>query len=191
MPKAAQRGVAGGETGGERSEPAVLRFSARLDPHPDAARAGSAALLRIPAGPAAKLRGMEKVEGVIGGQPFRAALDSDDAGALTLKVNAAMRRGSGADVGDTVELAVLGPEPEPSLAADVRAAFDAAPKAAALWGRLTQLNRLDWVRWIEAAKGENTRSRRISRMIDQLAEGKRRACCVNVYEYMLRRVNDG
>ena len=59
-----------------------------------------------------------------------------------------------------------------------------------MWKDLTKLGRQDWVRWIESAKSPETRARRVTRTIDQLAEGKRRACCVNVYEYMLNRVEE-
>jgi uncharacterized protein YdeI (YjbR/CyaY-like superfamily) len=58
-----------------------------------------------------------------------------------------------------------------------------------VWDDLT-FGRLDWVRWIEAARKPETRARRVQRTVEQLAEGKRRACCVNVYEYMLERIQD-
>ena len=59
-----------------------------------------------------------------------------------------------------------------------------------MWDELTPMGRRDWVRWIEGAKKPETRERRVRRTVDQLAEGKRRACCVNVYEYMLDRVEE-
>ena len=164
------------------SKPAVLRFDARLD--------GSGNLLDVPKTVSTKLRDMPKVEGTINGHPFRAALEPGPSGARRLKVNKAMRRGAGADDGDTVELAILGPEPDPQGPADLRAAFKASPGARATWDELTTMGRLDWVRWIEAAKQPETRDRRIRRTIEQLSEGKRRACCTNVYEYMLRRVEE-
>ena len=133
---------------------------------------------------------MPKVEGTINGHPFRAPLEPDPSGGLRLKVNKAMRRGAGADDGDSVELAVLGPEPDPKGPADLRAAFKASPEARATWDELTTMGRLDWVRWIEAAKKPETRDRRVRRTIEQLSEGKRRACCTNVYEYMLNRVEE-
>ena len=164
------------------SEPAVLRFNAQLN--------GSGALLDVPTAVDEKLRDMPKVEGTINGHPFRAALEPNPSGGRRLKVNKAMRRGSGADEGDTVELAILGPEPDPKPPADLKKAFASSPEAQTVWEELTTMGRQDWVRWIESAKKPETRARRVTRTVDQLSEGKRRACCVNVYEYMLDRVEE-
>ncbi len=170
------------------SKPAVLRFSARL--FPETTKSGSGTLLDVPEAVDKMLRAMPKVEGTINGHPFRAPLEPNASGGRCLKVNKAMRRGAGADHGDTVELAVLGPEPDPKGPADLRSAFASSPEAKEVWKELTTMGRQDWVRWIEGAKTPETRARRIERTIDQLSEGKRRACCVNVYEYMLNRVEE-
>ncbi len=170
------------------SKPEVLRFHARLFEHPEKTGNGSGTLLDVPKDVSKQLHDMPKVEGTINGHPFRAALEPNPSGGRWLKVNKAMCRGAGADDGDTVELAILGPEPDPKGPADLRAAFASSPEAKAVWKELTTMGRQDWVRWIELAKTSETRARRIRRTVDQLAEGKRRACCVNVYEYMLNRV---
>ncbi len=172
------------------SKPAVLRFNARLFEHPEATENGSGTLLDVPKDVSKQLGDMPKVEGTINGHPFRAALEPNPSGGRRLKVNKAMRRGAGADDGDTVELAILGPEPDPKGPADLRAAFAASPEAKAVWKELTTMGRQDWVRWIESAKTAETRARRVTRTVEQLSEGKRRACCVNVYEYMLNRVEE-
>ena len=172
------------------SKPAVLRFNARLFEHPEATENGSGTLLDVPRDVSKQLGDMPKVEGTINGHPFRAALEPNPSGGRRLKVNQAMRRGAGADDGDTVELAILGPEPDPKGPADLRAAFAASPEAKTVWKELTTMGRQDWVRWIESAKTAETRARRVTRTVEQLSEGKRRACCVNVYEYMLNRVEE-
>jgi hypothetical protein len=172
------------------SKPPVLRFTARLPEDPETTKGGSGILLDVPKPVGEKLRDMPKVEGTINGHPFRAPLEPNPAGGRYLKVNNAMRRGAGADPGDTVELAVLGPEPDPKGPADLRSAFASAPEAKEVWKELTTMGRQDWVRWIEGAKTPETRARRIKRTVDQLSEGKRRACCVNVYEYMLNRIEE-
>jgi len=41
---------------------------------------------------------------------------------------------------------------------------------------------------LASADAFKTRARRIERSVQQLSLGKRRACCVNVYEYMLCRI---
>lgn len=169
--------------------PTVLRFDASIS-RPSEAKNGSGAVLDVPEAIRTELRGMPKVEGTIEGHPFRAALEPNPDGGLWLRVNKAMLRGAGADAGDSVQLAILGPEPEPKPPADLRAAFDELPEAEAVWDELTAMGRRDWVRWIEGAKKPETRARRVKRTVEQLAEGKRRACCVNVYEYMLDRLQE-
>ena len=172
--------------------PSVLRFEARLFRHPQTAKIDSKALLNVPewVGRQFSPGGATKVEGAMNGQPFRAVLEPDPPGGHWLHVNKAMRRGAAADVGDTVQLAILGPEPEPTLPEDFRAALTASHDAETLWKDLTLMGRLDWVRWIEAARKPETRARRISRTVEQLSSGDRRPCCVDVYEFMLDRIRE-
>ncbi len=172
--------------------PSVLRFEARLFRHPKKAKANSRALLNVPdwVGRQFSPGGATKVEGAMNGQPFRAVLESDPSGGYRLHVNKAMREGAAADVGDTVQLAILGPEPEPTLPSDFRAALTASRDAEILWRDLTLMGRLDWVRWIESARKPETRARRITRTVEQLSSGSRRPCCVNVYEFMLDRIRE-
>ena len=170
--------------------PFVIRFKAQLFRHPKAAKSDSLTLLDIPKAVGKKLDGMTKVEGTMNGHPFRAALELNTSGGHRLRVNKALRAGAGAGPGDTVKLAILGPEPEPTVPADLRTAFKAARDAKTLWGDLTADGRRIWIRWIESAKKPETRARRIVRTVEQLSEGKRRPCCVNVYEFMMDRVRD-
>jgi len=170
--------------------PAVLRFEAQLTQLSAAPPAGSQLVLQLPPVVSRKLAGMTKVEGTINGHPFRAALDSTSAGGHSLRVSRAMCKGAAAQPGDTVALAILGPQPEPELPADLSAALGASAEARRLWGELSPLGRLDWIRWVELAVKPETRKRRVTRTVEQLAEGKRRPCCVNVNEYMLCRVRE-
>ncbi len=170
--------------------PAVLRFKARLIRDRKAAKTGSWGLLNVPKAISEELSSMTRVEGTMNGHPFRAPLEHNDSGGRCLRVNQAMRDGAGADVGDTVKLAILGPEPEPAIPSDLRSAFKGSREAQALWNDLTLIGRIDWIRWIESAKTSETRARRVRRTVEQLSAGKRRPCCVNVYEFMLRRVQE-
>jgi len=167
--------------------PAVVRFEARLARDGKASKNGSLMLV-LPKAASTKLRGMGTLEGTINGHPFRAPLEMEASGAHRLRVNAAMRNGSRAREGDTVKLAVLGPEPEPKVPTDLRTAFSASREAQVLWKDLNTDGRRIYLRWIAAAKTPETRARRVRRTVEQLAEGKRRPCCVNVYEFMLDRV---
>lgn len=169
-----------------RVTPAVVRFKAKLVSH-SSERKSPKTLLELPKTVAVKLRGMATIEGTINGHPFRAPLETTPKGE-SLRVNNAMLNGARAGIGEVVQLAVLGPEPEPKIPPDLRAAFSTSRKATMLWKDLTLLARLDWIRWIESAKAPETRARRITRTVEQLSSGKRRPCCVNFYEYMLKRV---
>jgi hypothetical protein len=172
--------------------PPVLRFEAQLFQHPKTAKTDFQTLLNVPEWVSKQFpaRGMTKVEGIISGQPFRAALEPHTSGSHWLRVNKAMLKGAGAHAGDTVRLAILGPEPEPTVPADLWVALTASHEAKTLWEDLTTMGRRDWVRWIESAKQPETRARRVTRTVEQLSSGKRRACCVNVYEFMLCRIQE-
>jgi len=169
--------------------PSVFRFKATLYRHPEAEETGFLAL-NIPKAVSKNLHGMTKVEGTINGHPFRAPLEPNASAGHRLQVNKAMRRGADADEGDAVTLAILGSEPDPTVPADLRAPLAASQEAKSLWKDLTSMGRRDWIRWIVSAKTPETRARRVRRTVEQLSEGKRRPCCVNVYEFMLRRVQE-
>ena len=91
-----------------------------------------------------------------------------------------MREGARADVGDTVKRAILGSEREPTVPADLRVALtdDHAHRS-------SRLDPLD-----HSAKKPETRARRVKRTVEQLSSGKPRPCCVNVFEFMLGRVQE-
>ena len=168
--------------------PSVIRFKARISEGRPKPKNTSTVQLRIPKAIGKKLCGMEKVEGTINGHPFRTALESNTSGDRWLRVNKAMREGAGAGAGDTVSLALLGPEPKPAVPTDLRSALRASAEAKTLWNDLTTDARRIWIRWIEDAKKPETRARRVTRTVEQLAEGKRRPCCVNVYAFMQQRI---
>lgn len=165
------------------SKPDVLRFTSKITRHTSGDRA------RLPGDIVAKVDGMEKLEGKINSQSFRAPILRDDQG-VWLRVNTAMLRGSLADYGDDVQIAVLGPEPEPMPQSDFRVELDASPEATASWESLTILGKRDWIRWIDDTNNPETRARRIARAIEQLSDGKRRACCVNVNGFMECRIKE-
>ena len=49
--------------------------------------------------------------------------------------------------------------------------------AAGLWEALSPIGRNEFICWVEDAKQEKTRERRIFRTIESLVEGKKRPCC--------------
>ena len=63
------------------------------------------------------------------------------------------------------------------LPGDLRKALIANPAALDAWIDITPLARNEFICWVEDAKQETTRERRIRRTQDELEEGQRRPCC--------------
>ena len=64
-----------------------------------------------------------------------------------------------------------------ALPADLRRALMADTAARAAWADITPLARNEFICWVEDAKQETTRARRIRRTREELQEGQRRPCC--------------
>ena len=60
---------------------------------------------------------------------------------------------------------------------DLQAELIADSDATALWQDITTLARNEFICWVESAKRDQTRQRRITRTKEELLEGKRRPCC--------------
>mgnify|MGYP001187661129 FL=1 len=60
---------------------------------------------------------------------------------------------------------------------DLQAALRSDPKVFGLWEGLTPLGRNEFICWVDDAKQQKTRQRRIERTREELLEGKRRPCC--------------
>jgi hypothetical protein len=60
---------------------------------------------------------------------------------------------------------------------DLKKSLLADPKVVALWQDITPLGRNEFICWVENAKQDTTRERRIRRVGEELLEGKRRPCC--------------
>jgi len=63
------------------------------------------------------------------------------------------------------------------LPPDLHKALVANAKALAAWRDITPLARNEFICWVEDAKQEVTRERRIRRTQEELEEGQRRPCC--------------
>ena len=63
------------------------------------------------------------------------------------------------------------------LPADLRAALIADTAALDAWNGITPLARNEFICWVEDARQEKTRERRIRLTQEKLEEGKRRPCC--------------
>ena len=64
-----------------------------------------------------------------------------------------------------------------AMPSDLREALSANGKARAAWLDITPLARNEFICWVEDAKQEATRQRRIRRTQEELEEGMRRPCC--------------
>ncbi|MCV7433417.1 YdeI/OmpD-associated family protein [Mycolicibacterium bacteremicum] len=64
-----------------------------------------------------------------------------------------------------------------TLPADLRAALIGNDSVLAAWQDITPLARNEFICWVEDAKQDATRARRIRRTTEELEEGKRRPCC--------------
>lgn len=60
---------------------------------------------------------------------------------------------------------------------DLRALLTANDDLRAVWADLTPLARNEWICWIESAKKQETRARKLARISEDLRAGKRRPCC--------------
>jgi hypothetical protein len=63
------------------------------------------------------------------------------------------------------------------LPRDLRTALIAHPTALDAWNDITPLARNEFICWVEDAKQDMTRERRIRRTREELEEGQRRPCC--------------
>ena len=91
-----------------------------------------------------------------------------------LRLGAAWMRDSGIEIGAKVRvnLALEGPQ-ENNIAPDIAKALSANKKAKTFFEGLSTFYRKNFIRWIESAKREETRVKRINEMIRLLEEGKR------------------
>lgn len=63
------------------------------------------------------------------------------------------------------------------LPADLRAGLLGDETALAAWQDITPLARNEFICWVEDAKQQKTRERRIRRTCEELDDGMRRPCC--------------
>lgn len=64
-----------------------------------------------------------------------------------------------------------------TLPADMQQALRAHPTALATWLDITPLARNEWICWVESAKKDETRAKRLNQGLENLTDGKRRPCC--------------
>ena len=163
----------------QRTAAAAIRFSAPLS------AIDTSTVLRLPEAASLKLpsRGQVAVHGTINGVEFQTVLEPDGNSGHWMKVDDTLRHAAGLSPGDTatLDLEVTKDWPEPDVPQDLAAALAAAPQEIRdLWNETTPMARWEWVRWINATKNPDTRSRRVDVSISKMNSGKRRPCCFNL-----------
>jgi hypothetical protein len=116
-----------------------------------------------------------KVKAVIGGMPYRGTLVRMGGPCHMLPVLKSIREKAGRNFGDEIDVVL---EEDTELRAitppdDLARALAQQPDAAAFFGKLSYTHQREYVKWIEEAKRETTRTTRIERTIAMLLEGKR------------------
>ncbi len=74
----------------------------------------------------------------------------------------------------------MNPKTVEQVPIDLSEALSEVPLAEAAWNDLTPIGRRDFISWINEAKQDETRKRRIERCCENLIKGKRRPCCYAV-----------
>ena len=111
-----------------------------------------------------------RVTGTLNDVPFESSTMSMGGGRVCLGVHKATREGAGVNIGDEVKLEVerdLRPR-ELSLPDDVLSALRRDRNAQKAFDALSFSHRREYVQWIEGAKRQETRSRRITQMLERL-----------------------
>jgi len=130
-------------------------------------------------------RGRTSMRGTLAGHPFQATLEPDGQLSHWLKVPAALMKAAGVAIGDTVTLEAF-PAPnelEPLVPPAFNDVLDGSPPARATWDATTTIARIDWIHWIESAKQDKTRLKRMADAENMLASGKNRVCCFDPSGY--------
>ena len=161
----------------QRAEGAAVRFDVTLS------TIGTSAVVRLPEAVSKDLpsRGQVAVHGTINGVEFQTVLEPDGNSGHWMRVDDTLQHAAGIGAGD---IAALGIEvtkvwPEPGVPQDLVTALAAAPpKVQNLWTEITPMARWEWVRWVNATKNPDTRTRRVEVSIAKMTSGKRRPCCL-------------
>jgi uncharacterized protein YdeI (YjbR/CyaY-like superfamily) len=88
-----------------------------------------------------------------------------------------VRQAAGAEAGDTVEVELeLDTAPREVEVPDaLRRALAGDPVAGAAFERLAYTHRKEYARWIEEAKRDETRERRVAQALEMLRDGRTRS----------------
>lgn len=112
------------------------------------------------------------VRGTINGFPFRSSL-MPMGGCHRMPVNQFLRTGAGVEAGDTVEVVMERDEEKRTAVAPavLKKALAKNKVAKANWEKLAFTHKKEMAVWIEGAKKEETRARRLAKIMQVLEKG--------------------
>lgn len=147
------------------------RFRARIQAHE-----GGGAYVTVPMD-VEKVFGKKRVpvRATFDGEAYRGSVVRMGGPDHVLVVLKEIRRKIGKEPGDEVEV-TLRKDEEPravEVPADLRDALRANPQAAGFFDQLAYSHQREYVQWIDDAKREPTRQRRIARAVEALRDGQR------------------
>ena len=141
------------------------RFTATLEAR------GAGRLVEVPLDIRALFgRARAPVKATVNGHPFRSTI-AVYGGTYYLGLNREVRNAAGVEVGDVLTIDLERDEDERTVDVpdDLGAALDPATRST--FDRLSFTHRREYVRWIEEAKREETRARRVAKAVEMLREG--------------------
>lgn len=114
------------------------------------------------------------VRGTINGYPFRSSL-MPMGGCHMMPVNKTLRDGAGARPGDIVDVVMERDEEKRTVEAPavLKKAWAKNKVAKANWEKMAFTHKKEIALWIEAAKKEETRARRVAKAMEVLEKGKK------------------
>ena len=120
-------------------------------------------------------RGQIKVKGTINGQPFTSTLLPRGDGSHYLVVPRPIREKIGASRGAKVRVTLEADKGVRKVAVpkDLTAALRKRRGAAAAFEKLSPSHRKEYVSWIESAKKDETRQRRLAKAVEMICDGAR------------------
>ena len=116
-----------------------------------------------------------KIKATINGEPYRGTLVRMGGPQHMLPVLKEIRERISKNIGDEVSVE-LEEDLEPrqvEVPPDLKQALEAEPTAHAFFNRLSYTHQKEYVNWINEAKRDETRVKRIQQTIDMLEQGKR------------------
>jgi hypothetical protein len=148
----------------------TLRFTAKIEGREVGAVAAIAAPVDVREFFGTRAR--VPIRGTINGYPFRSSL-SPYGGRHLMPVNKELRAGAGVDAGDMVEVVMERDEEERTVEAPplLKKALAKGKTAQANWERLSFTHKKEMARAIVGAKQEETRARRLAKVVEILKTG--------------------